>query len=73
MQTIEQAMERAEPHAVTLMETLVSGVRPGDHDILIDAPLIASAMASSSLGLSEERFVEVAREVYRHVARRTTN
>jgi len=50
-QTVEQAVERAEGHAKVLMETLVQRVRPGEHDILIDAPLMVSIMAARSCGL----------------------
>jgi len=70
-QTVEQAVERAEGHAKVLMETLVQRVRPGEHDILIDAPLMVSIMAARSCGLGEERFAEVARQLYREISSRT--
>lgn len=70
-QTVEQAIDRAEGAASTLMTTLGQVVRPGEHDVLIDAPMMVAAMAARSAGLDEDRFAEVAREVYREVIRRS--
>ena len=70
-QTVEQAVTRAEGAASSLMNTLGQVVRPGEHDVLIDAPMMVSAMAARTVGLDEDRFAEVAREVYREVIRRS--